>query len=63
MNKLFLVIFFVINALFWGLGTHQQHCALVPMKPCPPHWVHLLMGLLSFMAAVYVKQKPYLDRR
>lgn len=59
-----IVIFLLINAIFWGLFSHESHCNLVSMmgvNTCPPHYVHLLMGLGFFIAAIYVKQKAYID--
>ena len=59
LNQL-LVLFFLVNALFWGLATHHTHCdfaAKFGVKKCPPHWVHVwVMGLGSFVAALYFKQ-------
>lgn len=58
-----LLIFLVLNAIFWGLFDHGSHCKAVSMfgmKSCPPHWVHLLMGLVFFLAAIYVQQKDYI---
>ncbi len=55
--------FFVINALFWGLAGHGKHCALASsfgMTNCPPHYVHLLMGIVSFLIAVYIAQRKYI---
>ena len=55
-----LIGFFLINALFWSLASHQQHCDLVSnfkIKDCPPHWVHVwILGLGSFIIAVYLLQ-------
>ena len=59
-----LIFFFVVNALFWGLATHHQHCSLASsfgIKKCPPHWVHLIMGFVSFGVAVYLKQANYIN--
>ena len=64
MLKKLIVLFFVLNALFWGLASHSQHCALVSsfgISSCPPHYIHLLMGLVSFIVAVYIQQKRYVD--
>ncbi len=58
--KKLLLVFLITNALFWGLFPHETHCKLVSyvstMK-CPSHNIHLLMGLLSYMLAVYLTQK------
>ena len=51
MIKDIIVLFFVINGLFWGLANHSQHCNLASVfgvVKCPPHYIHLLMGLISF---------------
>ena len=58
------LLFFVINSLFWGLAHHDQHCAVSAvfgMAKCPPHWVHILIGVLCFFVAVYISQKEYFD--
>ncbi len=60
MLKTLITLFFVINALFWGLATHKQHCNLAAffgMNKCPPHWIHVyVMGLGSFIITLYLKQ-------
>jgi len=57
-----LVVFLVVNALFWGLGSHHIHCDLAAwfgIRQCPPHWVHLTLGVLCFLVAVYLQHLPY----
>lgn len=60
MLKNLLVLFFLLNALFWGMASHKQHCkvaSLFGMKKCPPHWIHVyVMGLGSFIASLYLVQ-------
>lgn len=55
-----LVLFFLVNALFWGLASHRQHCKVASMmgvKKCPPHWIHVyVMGLGSFLVTLYLVQ-------
>lgn len=55
-----LVLFFLVNALFWGLASHRQHCRVASMmgvKKCPPHWIHVyVMGLGSFLVTLYLVQ-------
>jgi len=65
--KNLVVIVLVINALFWGLASHDQHCSVADWvglggDNCPPHYVHLMMGLAFFVAAVYCQQKSYFDK-
>ena len=58
-----LTIFLTINALFWGLMPHSTHCNValkMGLKNCPPHYIHLLMGLLFYLLSVYIEQKKYL---
>ena len=58
-----LVLFFALNALFWGLATHAQHCATIArigITNCPSHTLHLTMGLVSYLIAVGLAQKKYL---
>ena len=63
--KMILVAFLLVNALFWGLANHSQHCALADAvgmgADCPPHYIHLMMGLAFFCATIYVQQKSYFD--
>ena len=60
MLKDILFLFFLANAVFWGFASHTQHCKLASMvniKKCPPHWIHVyIMGLGSFIVALYLKQ-------
>ena len=60
MLKNLLVLFFLLNALFWGMASHKQHCKVASvfgMKKCPPHWIHVyVIGLGSFIASLYLVQ-------
>ena len=60
MFKNLLVLFFLVNAIFWGLASHKQHCKVASMmgiKKCPPHWIHVyVMGLGSFLVTLYLVQ-------
>lgn len=61
----YLLTFLIVNALFWGLFPHETHCQVVNEASklanvkidCPEHKVHLLIGLISFVGAIYVAQK------
>lgn len=62
--RMLLAAFLALNALFWGLFPHKTHCLLVQkmgMTDCPPHYVHLLMGVFFFFSAVAVAQWSYLS--
>jgi hypothetical protein len=56
-------VLLTLNAIFWGLYSHDVHCkvaAAVGVKSCPPHWVHLTIGLVSFIGAIVTSQWSYL---
>jgi len=58
-----IVIFLIINALFWSLFTHKQHCKLAEMfgiKQCPPHWLHISFGIVFFILAIIIQQRNYI---
>tara|TARA_B100000925_G_scaffold291659_1_gene280619 strand:- start:35 stop:370 length:336 start_codon:yes stop_codon:yes gene_type:complete len=62
--KELLIAFLILNALFWGLMPHSVHCDLVARftsTPCPPHMVHLTMGVACFIVAVLIAQTDYLS--
>lgn len=62
--KELLIAFLILNSLFWGLMPHSIHCDMVARftsAPCPPHMVHLLMGVVCFVLAVVVAQTDYLS--
>ena len=69
MNNI-LLAFLLTNAIFWGLFPHSSHCEvlnsfnkLLSMNiKCPSHTIHLLMGLVFFVLAVYIAQKKYVDK-
>ena len=58
--KMLVIAFLLANAIFWGLYPHSMHCSVAAMmgvKKCPPHWIHVyVMGLGSFILALYIKQ-------
>lgn len=57
-----LVIFLVLNAIFWSLGAHSQHChvaSLMGFKDCPSHSLHISFGVLSFLLAVVISQRKF----
>lgn len=59
-----LVLFFLLNALFWGLFPHDVHCRVVEGlfgAKCPSHSIHIAIGLISFLLAVYLAQKQYVN--
>ena len=44
---------------------HKVHCELVSTvsKTCPPHSVHIVMGLVAFFLAVVTAQWDYLTKK
>jgi hypothetical protein len=58
-----IVIILVLNAIFWSLFTHEQHCKLASMfglTHCPPHWLHISFGLVFFILAIVIQQRNYI---
>jgi len=64
MSSSIVVLLLVLNALFWGLASHSQHCNLASVfgiTNCPPHYIHLLMGLVFYLTAVYIEHRAYVN--
>ena len=55
--KNILLIFLIVNALFWGLFDHSMHCQVASYftSNCPSHNIHLTIGIICFVLAVYLK--------
>lgn len=59
-----IVSLLVVNAMFWCLLPHSIHCDFIKNitnRDCPPHIVLISMGILSFVLAVIIAQKEYID--
>lgn len=64
--RLAVVVLLAVNALFWGLFPHSKHCAfagLLGVKECPPHSLHIAMGVLFFLLAVLVAQWSHFTKK
>ena len=61
MLETLVILFLVVMAIFWGLAPHSMHCALVPGANCAPHWVHISIGIVCFLLAIYVAQMGYIQ--
>jgi hypothetical protein len=64
MFRQLLVVFFLLNAVFWGLFPHSTHCKTVSQLfgssvKCPPHIVHLSFGVICFLLAILFAQQEY----
>ena len=64
-KKVFILVFLALNAIFWGLFPHTEHCKVFTyfknvtkssMK-CPEHKYHVLMGFVFYILSVYYAQK------
>jgi hypothetical protein len=65
MFQLLITGFLLLNAIFWGLFSHSTHCKVAGaagLKDCPPHWVHLAIGVAAFLGAVVSAQWGYLTK-
>ena len=60
-----LMAFLITNALFWSLFPHSAHCKVLSdfnnlvgsNIKCPDHMVHIGLGVVFFLATIYVSQK------
>jgi hypothetical protein len=58
-----IVLVLVINAIFWSMYSHNDHCVLASMlglQKCPAHWMHILFGIICYIAAVLIVQWKYI---
>ena len=58
-----ILVFLLVNAVYWGLFPHATHCKLITslgVSNCPPHWVHLIIGLFSYLTAMWLEQSSYI---
>jgi hypothetical protein len=55
---------FLVNALFWGLGSHSQHCEIAKIFgiKCIQHNYHLTMGVVFFLATVTLVHRKHLSQ-
>lgn len=61
----FLLAFLITNALFWSLFPHSAHCKVLSdfnkifklNLQCPSHKLHILIGIIFFLLAIYFSQK------
>ena len=69
MNSIILALL-LINVLFWSFFPHSAHCQFLDglnklfgttMK-CPQHWIHLLMGIITYFIALYYAQMNYINK-
>ena len=69
MNTVILALL-IINLLFWSFFPHGAHCYFLnginktfnTAIKCPQHWVHLLMGIVSYFLALYYAQMDYINK-
>tara|TARA_B110000003_G_C16633234_1_gene527451 strand:+ start:451 stop:660 length:210 start_codon:yes stop_codon:yes gene_type:complete len=60
-----LIIILLINGLFWSLATHSEHCALgrlFNIKKCLSHGTHIIIGIVSLLVAIIIKQRDYFKK-
>tara|TARA_Y100000389_G_scaffold118498_1_gene115660 strand:+ start:3060 stop:3278 length:219 start_codon:yes stop_codon:yes gene_type:complete len=57
-----LTIFFVLNGLFWSLASHKDHCEIARFFKikCVSHHIHILIGIISILIGICIKQRFYL---
>ena len=63
--------FLVLNVLFWSFFPHNAHCNLITSLnktfktsvKCQPHSIHLLIGFVSYLIALYYSQSDYIHQK
>lgn len=61
----FILSLLITNALFWSLFPHSAHCKVVSdfnklLKmniKCQSHKIHIMIGIIFFLLAIYFSQK------
>jgi len=54
---------FLLNALFWGLGSHSDHCNIAKKigVKCISHNYHLMIGIMFFLVTVVLVHRKHLS--
>ena len=68
--ELFILLFLIGNMIFWSFFSHQSHCEFLNninsflglQIECPSHTIHLLMGFIFYLMALYYSQYDYINR-
>jgi len=58
-----IVIILIVNAIFWSLFKHNDHCNFVKLfgiNKCTSHWIHITFGIICFIIAILIKQRNFL---
>tara|TARA_Y100000389_G_C17456584_1_gene518572 strand:- start:2254 stop:2595 length:342 start_codon:yes stop_codon:yes gene_type:complete len=63
--KELLIVFLLVNSLFWGLLPHDIHCDLclkLGIIKCPPHIVLICISIVCFSTAIILSQEEYFGK-
>tara|TARA_B100000575_G_scaffold252443_1_gene220428 strand:+ start:4237 stop:4578 length:342 start_codon:yes stop_codon:yes gene_type:complete len=63
--KELLIIFLIINAIFWGMFSHDTHtkfCTEILNRECPDHMTLICLSLLCFIVAIFIAQRDFFQR-
>jgi hypothetical protein len=58
-----IILILIINAIFWSLFKHSDHCKFIKLfgiNKCPSHLIHISFGIICFVLAVIIKQRNYI---
>ena len=63
--------FLILNVLFWSFFPHNAHCNFIASLNktfkinlgCSPHFVHLSVGFISYLVALYYSQSEYIQSK
>ncbi len=61
-----LTIYFSLLAIFWGLFPYSIHCSVMSnfgFKYCPPHIIHVAIGIIFFIIAIFIRQGNFFNKK
>ena len=64
--SILLTIYFTMLAIFWGLFPYSVQCSImsnISTKECPSHIVHVAMGIMFFIVAIYIRQGNFFNKK
>ena len=64
MFRVIIISFLVVNALFWGLFPHNNHCKMgswLGFENCPSHYTQLIIGVFFYILSILTAQQTYIQ--
>jgi hypothetical protein len=63
--KHLLIVILMLNTIIWCFVPRETYCGFVQkyLAECPSHGLYLVVGLISFVAAVVIAQYDYIKTK